>query len=39
VVAAAVIDALASLDLHYPQIPGSQRGALERARRELLREP
>jgi PPK2 family polyphosphate:nucleotide phosphotransferase len=39
VVAAAVIDALASLDLHYPQIPRSQRGALERARRELLREP
>jgi PPK2 family polyphosphate:nucleotide phosphotransferase len=39
VVAAAVIDALASLDLHYPQIPGSKRGDLERARRELLREP
>ncbi|HSC08314.1 MAG TPA: polyphosphate kinase 2 family protein [Steroidobacteraceae bacterium] len=39
VVAAAVIDALASLDLHYPQIPSSKRGDLERARRELLREP
>jgi PPK2 family polyphosphate:nucleotide phosphotransferase len=39
VVAAAVIDALGSLDLHYPQIPSSKRGDLERARRELLREP
>ena len=38
VVAAAVIDALASLDLHYPQIPSAKRGDLERARRELLRE-
>jgi PPK2 family polyphosphate:nucleotide phosphotransferase len=38
VVAAAVIDALASLDLHYPRIAVSQRGELARARRELMRE-
>ena len=38
VVAAAVIDALASLDLHYPRVPESKRGELEQARRELLRE-
>ena len=38
VVAAAVIDALASLDLHYPQSPRARRGELERARRELLQE-
>ena len=38
VVAAAVIDALDSLDLHYPRIPSSKGGELERARRELLRE-
>jgi PPK2 family polyphosphate:nucleotide phosphotransferase len=38
VVAAAVIEALSSLDLHYPRIPASRRGELARARRELLRE-
>jgi PPK2 family polyphosphate:nucleotide phosphotransferase len=38
VVAAAVIETLASLDLHYPRIPASKRHELERARRELLRE-
>ena len=38
VVAAAVIEALASLDLHYPRIAPSKRGELARARRELLRE-
>jgi PPK2 family polyphosphate:nucleotide phosphotransferase len=38
VVAAAVIETLASLDLHYPRIPPSKRHELERARRELLRE-
>ena len=38
VVAAAVIDALTSLDLHYPRIPASKRGELERARRVLTRE-
>jgi hypothetical protein len=33
-----VIDALASLDLRYPQIAASKRGELARARRELMRE-
>jgi PPK2 family polyphosphate:nucleotide phosphotransferase len=38
VVAAAVIDALASLGLHYPRIAVSKRGELAGARRELMRE-
>jgi PPK2 family polyphosphate:nucleotide phosphotransferase len=38
VVAAAVIEALASLDLQYPAIAPSKRGELARARRDLLRE-
>jgi PPK2 family polyphosphate:nucleotide phosphotransferase len=38
VVGAALIDALSSIDLHYPQIPSAKRGELERARRELLQE-
>jgi hypothetical protein len=37
-VAAAVIEALASLDLQYPAIAPSKRGELARARRDLLRE-
>jgi PPK2 family polyphosphate:nucleotide phosphotransferase len=38
VIAAAVVDALASLDLHYPRLDAGQRRGLARARRELLRE-
>ncbi len=38
VVAAAVIEALASLDLHYPKVSDRQRRELAAARRELLRE-
>lgn len=38
VVAAAVIEALASLDLHYPEVGDRQRRELAAARRELLRE-
>jgi polyphosphate kinase 2 (PPK2 family) len=37
VVAAAVVDALASLDLHYPKVTAEQRRALADARRELER--
>jgi PPK2 family polyphosphate:nucleotide phosphotransferase len=37
VVAAAVIDALASLDLHYPAVTGAKRRELEAARRALSR--
>ena len=36
VVAAAVVDALASLDLHYPKLDAIKRRELARARRELL---
>ena len=36
VVAAAVIDALASLELEYPTVDGAKRKELERTRRELL---
>jgi len=39
VVAAAVIEALASLDLHYPQVDDAQRQALAVARQALLEEP
>jgi PPK2 family polyphosphate:nucleotide phosphotransferase len=39
VVAAAVIDALASLDLHYPTIDATQRAELAAARKSLLAEP
>jgi hypothetical protein len=35
VVAAAVIDSLLSLDLHYPEMSASDRQELEQARREL----
>jgi PPK2 family polyphosphate:nucleotide phosphotransferase len=38
VVAAAIVDALAGLDLHYPKIGADQRKALAAARRELERE-
>ncbi len=38
VVAAAVVDALASLDLRYPALDAAQRRALAQARRELLQE-
>ncbi|HEY4646896.1 MAG TPA: polyphosphate kinase 2 family protein [Steroidobacteraceae bacterium] len=38
VVAAAVIDALASLDLHYPRLDAATRRTLARARRGLLNE-
>jgi PPK2 family polyphosphate:nucleotide phosphotransferase len=38
VVAAAVIDALASLDLHYPVLPESAQAELSRARQTLLAE-
>jgi PPK2 family polyphosphate:nucleotide phosphotransferase len=34
-VAAAIVDALASLDLHYPKVTAAQRKALAAARREL----
>jgi hypothetical protein len=37
VVAAAVIDALASLDLRYPTVGPALKRELARARRELLR--
>jgi len=36
-VAAAIVDTLASLELHYPVIDAARRKALEAARRELLR--
>jgi PPK2 family polyphosphate:nucleotide phosphotransferase len=39
VVAAAVIEALASLDLHYPQLDAAQRQELTWARQALLEEP
>jgi PPK2 family polyphosphate:nucleotide phosphotransferase len=39
VVAAAVIEALASLDLHYPQLEEAQRQELAVARQALLNEP
>ena len=35
VVAAAIVDALAGLDLHYPKVSAAQRKALAAARREL----
>jgi PPK2 family polyphosphate:nucleotide phosphotransferase len=35
VVAAAIVDALADLDLHYPKVTAAQRKALAAARREL----
>jgi PPK2 family polyphosphate:nucleotide phosphotransferase len=35
VVAAAIVDALAGLDLHYPKVTAAQRKALATARREL----
>jgi polyphosphate kinase 2 (PPK2 family) len=35
VVAAAIVDALAELDLHYPKVSAAQRKALAAARREL----
>jgi PPK2 family polyphosphate:nucleotide phosphotransferase len=35
VVAAAIVDALAELDLHYPKVTAAQRKALAAARREL----
>jgi polyphosphate kinase 2 (PPK2 family) len=35
VVAAAIVDALAGLDLHYPKVSAAQRKALVAARREL----
>jgi hypothetical protein len=38
VVAAAVIDALASLDLHYPQVDEAKRKELAWARQALLAE-
>jgi PPK2 family polyphosphate:nucleotide phosphotransferase len=38
VIAAAVVDALASLDLHYPRLDATQRRGLAAARRSLLRE-
>ena len=38
VVAGAVVDALAGLDLHYPKLGAAQRKALAAARRELDRE-
>jgi PPK2 family polyphosphate:nucleotide phosphotransferase len=37
VVAAAIVDALAELDLHYPKLSAEQRRALAAARRELTR--
>jgi PPK2 family polyphosphate:nucleotide phosphotransferase len=37
VVAAAIVDALAGLDLHYPEVTDAQRKALAAARRELTR--
>jgi PPK2 family polyphosphate:nucleotide phosphotransferase len=37
VVAAAIVDALASLELHYPKVSAEQRRALAAARRELGR--
>ena len=37
VVAAAIVDALAGLDLHYPKVGAAQRKALATARRELDR--
>jgi PPK2 family polyphosphate:nucleotide phosphotransferase len=37
VVAAAIVDALAELGLHYPKLSGEQRRALAAARRELTR--
>jgi hypothetical protein len=36
VVAAAVIDALASLDLHYPQVDSAKKKELEIAKKTLL---
>jgi len=38
VVAAAIVDALAGLDLHYPKVSAEQRRALVAARRQLDRE-
>jgi polyphosphate kinase 2 (PPK2 family) len=38
VVAAALVEALESLDLHYPKLTGQQRSALEKARRALAAE-
>jgi PPK2 family polyphosphate:nucleotide phosphotransferase len=38
VVAAAIVDALWSLDLHYPKIDAARRKELEAAKRKLLRE-
>jgi polyphosphate kinase 2 (PPK2 family) len=38
VVASAVVDALASLDLHYPKVGKAQRAELARARKALLAE-
>ena len=38
VVASAVVDALASLDLHYPKVGKAQRAELAKARRALLAE-
>lgn len=39
IVAAAVIDALASLDLHYPRVNAAKRKELEQARKTLLAKP
>jgi PPK2 family polyphosphate:nucleotide phosphotransferase len=36
-VAAAIVDTLASLELHYPEVDAAKRKQLEAARRELLR--
>ena len=38
VVAAAIVDALLDLDLHYPEVNRTQRDQLRAARRELLKE-
>jgi len=38
VVAAAVVDALESLDLHFPEVDARQRAELRAARQLLLRE-
>ena len=38
VVAAAVVDALQSLDLHYPKLNATQRAELRQARKLLLAE-
>jgi hypothetical protein len=37
VVAAAIVDALDSLDLHFPEVDDSQRSVLEEARKRLAK--